>query len=354
MQAEPVALAALLEPVGVAVGLESARNLADLSTSPAEMAPIQPPSLEVAGEGREVAPLAYAMYSTNSHPLAEAVPFPELDDASWRPSGRAAIQETVPVSNGLYGESPFPLEPAEAFAPRSEAPRILPFLEPRFQGLISSEERPFVYTAQPAPIAASAPEPQVTLPGPVLPPQLEHFDEGCVSPITYSQRGPKHGPTPAWLITLGATLTVILTCVFFTFYLLPALTAGGKHSPVIAASAPQSSLPAASGFAPAERPLGKALEVTGFRVGVDLTSKTVIQYILVNHSAADITGGNVTVTLKSTRGRFQHSPLVSFSFQLPAMGPLESREMTTVLDAPLKAGEIPDWRTLRPEVQVSQ
>ncbi|MGH9667087.1 MAG: hypothetical protein ACRD9L_21895 [Bryobacteraceae bacterium] len=310
-------------------------------------APAPPVTAGIAGPGAEIGALAHAMRSLRDQSLAEAIPFPETGHPSWYPQKSAAMLEDAPGCEKPFALQPLTIERRDAMCSASSIRSSVPAPGPRLQGLVSGSRRPQIHPSGHVDMAHSAAAPQITLPGPKLPRQLERFEQGSVVANVGYNRG-SNAPMPGWLITLSAMLTVVVACIAFTFYVLPALNANRTQSASPAPAAhPEASSPVAASAGP-----GKALEVTGFRVGVDLTDKTVIQYIVVNHSSADLSGATVNVSLKGARGHFQRSPLVAFSFRLPAIGPLESREMTTVLDRPLKTAEIPDWQTLRPEIQV--
>lgn len=307
----------------------------DLSES-AALDSATPTDIHLVGPEIEIAALASATCG-----VASALP--ESENPVWRPWNIASLARPV-ESNKALDALPLEIQPCEALLSVSRVQPSAALPEPRLQGLIAGPPRRRISPAMPPGIQRIDPAPRTTLPGVKLPRELERLQE---SDAVACVNVPKpHKQTPAWLITLSATVTVVVVCTV-AFYVLPALQAGRAPA---RPSVPDVSSPVSAKVVSGP---GKALEVTGFRVGIDLTNKTVIQYIVVNHSASDIAGATVNVGLKAARGRFQRSPLVSFSFQLPSIGPLESREMTTVLDTPLKVEDIPEWRTLRSEIQVT-
>jgi len=289
--------------------------------------------LEPEAAGTEIAALAQAMDSAQQEPIVET----PQSDAS--------------------GESPIVTESSEvpAAAPESDSPLFPQAMH--LQDLMVAAPRPQSYPVGPNRIAGPVSAPQMTLPGPALPPRLERFEEGnIVTGLGSDPRGKQDSAIPGWLITLAATLAVVVICVAVMFYVLPALSSSSRNPSSAAAAtvSPRDGASPVSAVASSQQPLGKALEITGFRIGVDLTNKTVVQYIVVNHSSNEIAAATINVLVKAARGRFERSPIVSFSFRLPTIGPLESREMTTVLETPLRTGDVPDWQTLKPEIQVIQ
>jgi hypothetical protein len=222
---------------------------------------------------------------------------------------------------------------------------------PHLQNLVASNSRPQIYAAAPQRIAGPASAPQLTLPGPALPPELERFEDGNIVTVLGPEPKAKPGSLlPGWLISLVVAISLLLAGVAVVFYILP------SSSPATGGEGASTQSQPAAMPAPAVAPqaLGKSLEITGFRIGVDLTNRTVVQYIVVNHSTREISNANVNVVVRSAHGHFSRTPVVTFSFRLPAVGPLESREMTTVLESPLKPGDVPDWQSLRPEIQTSE
>ena len=107
-------------------------------------------------------------------------------------------------------------------------------------------------------------------------------------------------------------------------------------------------------------PLAKFVEVTGFRIVTsspeagkkDAVKKSEVQYLVVNHSDADISDANVFVTLRGVKPGLP--PLCRFSFKVPSLGPFESKEMSSPIGNVTHAVALPDWQDIRAEVQISQ
>jgi hypothetical protein len=138
------------------------------------------------------------------------------------------------------------------------------------------------------------------------------------------------------------------------FYLLPHTVADAKPSPTPAVAA---TAPAPTG---GNSPLAKFIEVTGFRIVTssadatkkDAPKKSEVQYLVVNHSDADISDANVFITLRSAKPG--QAPLCRFSFKVPSLGPFESKEMSSPIEKSTHAISLPDWQDIRAEVLISQ
>ena len=191
-----------------------------------------------------------------------------------------------------------------------------------------------------------------TLAGPCLPPQLQNFLEQR-SNTPHSVRKPIAFPT--WLVSV-----VVATCLFLGAgslmqYLTP------NHDAKAASAAPGSPTsapvpaPAAAPPMPVvqEHPLARFVEVAGVRVVNGAKGKPQLEYIVINHSGSPITGLDVRIAGRSADAP-SGDPLFSVSGIVPALGPYQSREMHTDLDAGLRAASLPDWRSLRTEILVAR
>jgi hypothetical protein len=119
-----------------------------------------------------------------------------------------------------------------------------------------------------------------------------------------------------------------------------------------ATSTPATTLetPAGPGSGQPVHPLAKHLELAGIRVGETAQRTAKIQFLIINHSAADLPDLKLQVTLRPSAGG---DPVFDFPVDLPSIGPFESRDITTTLKTALKPYEIPDWQLLRPEFRIT-
>jgi hypothetical protein len=189
--------------------------------------------------------------------------------------------------------------------------------------------------------------PRITLPGPVLPQQL-NVRENLQVVTVLGERPRKHRSVPGWVISFLVMAGLLAVGVAIVFYLLPAshTTADAKS----AAPEPVTATPAVE----ASHPLAQTIEVTGFRFVMDLNKKSEIHYLVVNHSAAELSDMTVFVTVRTAGGKAGQPPLCRFSFRSTGLAPFESKEMTSSIEKLPRPVALPDWHDLRAEVQIAQ
>jgi hypothetical protein len=185
--------------------------------------------------------------------------------------------------------------------------------------------------------------PRITLPGPTLPSELLSLSQAGLSAIPgFPRRKPPAG-FPSWVISGTVMAVLLLGGIAAASYVLP----GNPPNPAANSEPP-------SGTMPSNYPLAKYVEVTGFRFVMDLNRRSEIHYLVVNHSAAPLTGVTVVVTLRAARSKPGAPPLARFSFQAPELQPFESREMTSAIEKLTRPVELPEWQDLRAEVDIGQ
>jgi len=141
---------------------------------------------------------------------------------------------------------------------------------------------------------------------------------------------------------VAVMLSAVVGAAFY-FLVMPRIVADAKPGPTPAEPAP----------APVKStsPLAKFVEVTGFRIVVDSSKKSEVQYLVVNHSDADIADANVFVTLHGVK---PGSPTVCrFSFKVASLAPFEAKQMSSPIEK-ARTLALPDWQDLRADVQISQ
>lgn len=193
-----------------------------------------------------------------------------------------------------------------------------------------------------------------TLAGPCLPLQLEHFLElGSATPE--SARKPIAFPT--WLVSV-----VVATCLFLGAgslmqYLTPSHDAkAASQAPVTPASTP---VPAATTAAAPpqpvvqEHPLARFVEVAGVRIVSGPKGRPQLEYIVINHSGSAITGLDVRIAGRSADAP-SGDPLFSVSGIVPSLGPYQSKEMHSELDASVRPSALPSWQSLRTDVVIAR
>jgi hypothetical protein len=123
-----------------------------------------------------------------------------------------------------------------------------------------------------------------------------------------------------------------------------------RRSPATSNAAVVMQPPGPAGSSQAVHPLAKHLEVGGFRVtqGAGQTAK--IQFVVINHSGADLPELKMELALRPTSSS---QPLFEFPVNLPSIGPYESRELSSTVKTNLKPYEWPDWQVLRADFRIT-
>jgi hypothetical protein len=206
-------------------------------------------------------------------------------------------------------------------------------------------------------ILAADPGPRITLPGPTLPPELSRLQEANVVTVIGEDTAErvkeaippkKSAAAPGWMVSAVVMLLLLAAGLGIVFYLLPHTVADAKPAPTPAVAA---TAPAPTG---GTSPIAKLIEVTGFRIvtSSDPNKKSEVQYIVVNHSDADISDANVFITLRSAKPG--QPPICRFSFKVPSLSAFESKEMSSPIEKAARAISLPDWQDFRADVQISQ
>lgn len=150
----------------------------------------------------------------------------------------------------------------------------------------------------------------------------------------------KHGPSPTLVGLLAAAGVAALLSVLY-LYVLPNRTAGEP--------APQAAMetPGPVGSSTGTHPLAKHLEVSGIRLRDVKGGKATIQFVVINHSAADLPDLTIDVTIRSADKVFFEAPV-----KVSGLGPYEVKDLTASVATDLKPYELPDWQMIRPQFQI--
>jgi hypothetical protein len=147
---------------------------------------------------------------------------------------------------------------------------------------------------------------------------------------------------PNWAITL--VVAIALISLGLSLYLLTR-----PSSPPA-----QSTEQAAAALSTGKRhPLSKQIEVTGIRINEDAAQKAQVEFLVVNHSGADIADLGGTITLRPKGANPEHAPLASFEFKIPSIGPYQSKELKTTVRSNMRAYELPDWQFLQADLEIT-
>lgn len=118
-----------------------------------------------------------------------------------------------------------------------------------------------------------------------------------------------------------------------------------------AAATPTASVPAKAPAAP--NPLQKYVEVSGIRFVETPQHETEARFVVVNHSAADITDLAGTVGIWGRTAKAEEEAAGSFGFKMPSLKPFESKEAVAPLVTKLKPYELPDWQNISTQVRIT-
>jgi hypothetical protein len=216
-----------------------------------------------------------------------------------------------------------------------------------YKAAASRNMRPSAPTLRALQADASA---RMTLPGPTLPSELLSLSQAGLSAIPGYPRRVASSGLPGWIVSLAVMAFVLIGGLGLLSYFVPNLVSNS----VASAGPTDGSTDARSAVRASAYPLGKFVEVTGFRFVMDLNRRSEIHYLVVNHSSAELNGVNVFVTLHTAGSKPGQPPLCRFSFRAPEMAPYESKEMTSSIDKLTRTVAVPDWQDLRADVEIGQ
>jgi len=329
--------------------------------------------LELAGVvGVQAAPIQQAEPVEHSSPVGQA----EHVAPEQVPAAEAAVA-AVALLALPEPEKTLILEPV-ALAPVPE-PAVAPEPPPQTQPVALAHSEPEGPTLPFAPMQEYTPAtsrsilpvpprqqilaadsgPRITLPGPTLPPELTRLQDANVVTVIGEQTAQrtkealpptKNSGAPGWLVSALVMMVLLAAGLAVVYFLLlPRTVADAKPAPTPAV--------AATAAAPTggNSPLAKFVEVTGFRIvtsSADAGKKAEVQYLVVNHSDADISDANVFITLRGAKPG--QAPLCRFSFKIPSLGPFEAKEMSSPIEKTARGISLPEWQDVRADVQISQ
>jgi hypothetical protein len=99
-------------------------------------------------------------------------------------------------------------------------------------------------------------------------------------------------------------------------------------------------------------PIAKYIELVGLRVTEKSPGHLIVQFGVVNHSEADVGDVKMTVNLRTTAAKPGDPPLITFSAQVPRLGPSELRDVTAEVPIKLRVYELPDWQFLKADFEI--
>lgn len=94
----------------------------------------------------------------------------------------------------------------------------------------------------------------------------------------------------------------------------------------------------------------KYLEVAGVRLLETTGKKPVVRYAVINHSSADLSGLELTITLTPTTGGEPVAVVDAMIGTVPAQG---VKDMESPLSTKLKVYELPDWQFVKSTFEIT-
>jgi len=102
-----------------------------------------------------------------------------------------------------------------------------------------------------------------------------------------------------------------------------------------------------------KHPLAKYIELAGFRLTEDKPGQLDVKFVAVNHSEAELPELGLNVTMRTTASKPEEPPFAQFQAKVPALGPLEIRDVEAKVATKLRIYELPDWQFLRAEFDIT-
>jgi len=181
------------------------------------------------------------------------------------------------------------------------------------------------------------------LAGPKLPPQL-----ACFHPKDSGLRR-KRKPGSFWPLSLLVATVLILGGISLVQHLTQnsEINAASVETPAQRTkSSPQIRIVE-------EHPAARSVEVAGVRIITGPNKRPQLQYVVINHSSTEITGLDIRIAVRSVESLVD-APLFTVASPVASLGPSQSKEIRTDLDASVAPSSIPDWHSLRTDVLVGR
>jgi hypothetical protein len=246
-----------------------------------------------------------------------------------------------------------PLQPQDSVRPTTSPLQPAPALAP-LRSYSPLEGRPLRPAIPQVQLLKKECGPRTTLPGPMLTRRLVKFLDRELVPISPGFLKVKKRLIPGWMATalilgtlLGAGFTSVISIVRPAVEAKPSAAAQTTSEAAPTASAPEVASVNAS-------TLAKAIEVTGFRIQMDPTKKSEIQYLVVNHTPARFSGVTVYVTLYAADAKAGQPPLCKFQFTAPNLAPFQAKDMSSAIERVARPGSLPEWQDVRASVEIGE
>ena len=146
-------------------------------------------------------------------------------------------------------------------------------------------------------------------------------------------------------IPLASMPAALLGCALFTGCAAPAPETKKQKE----AGAPQ----AVASVVSAKHPLGKYLELAGFRVSETGAGKLTVKFAVINHSNADIGDLTLHIKLLTTAAGPEDPPVAEFDAKVAGLGPLEVKDSSGTAITKLRVYEMPDWQFIKADAEIT-
>ena len=102
-----------------------------------------------------------------------------------------------------------------------------------------------------------------------------------------------------------------------------------------------------------KHPLAKYIELAGFRLTEEKPGQLDVKFVAVNHSEAELPELGLNVKMRTTASKPEEPPFAQFQAKVPALRPLEIRDVDAKVATKLRIYELPDWQFLRAEFDIT-
>lgn len=150
---------------------------------------------------------------------------------------------------------------------------------------------------------------------------------------------------PTWLVT-------ILVAAIAVGVIYGAVRLLGNRSGSSADSGPNA-MEQAAVKTDSSNPYAKFLEVTGVRIVEDEKQRATAQFLVVNHSTADLPDLELQVTISTTTAKAGDDPLAVLTIKTGGVPANGSKDVSAPLKTKLRAYEMPDWQFLKASFAIS-
>lgn len=129
--------------------------------------------------------------------------------------------------------------------------------------------------------------------------------------------------------------------------------AGCSSTPDNKATKKLADAPLGAMIASNKHPLAKFVELAGIRMEESGVGKLKVTVAVINHSEADVGDVTFKIKLTTTAAKPEDPPIAEFDSKVEKLGPLEVKDMSTLVPTKLRLYELPDWQFLRMQYEIT-